>query len=68
MALAIPHSSGQQIAAWSLTATPSRVCPSTIFAVRPAMEMSASMPTTSPAPTAGPWIAETTGFEQLITP
>ena len=67
MALAIPHSSGQQIAAWSPAATPSRVCPSTIFAVRAATDTSASSATASPAPTQGPWIADTTGFEQLIT-
>jgi len=31
-----------------------------------AIETSASSPATSPAPTAGPCIAETTGVEQLI--
>jgi hypothetical protein len=36
-------------------------------AVRAATEMSASSATTSPAPTAGPWIADTIGFEQLMT-
>ena len=34
MAFAIPHSSGQQIAAWSPAATPRRVWPSMILAVR----------------------------------
>jgi hypothetical protein len=29
--------------------------------------MSASMPATSPAPTAGPWIALTIGLSQLMT-
>ena len=67
MALAIPASSGQQMAAWSPAATPSRVCPSMILAVRPATEISASMATTRPAPTAGPWIAETIGLLQLMT-
>jgi hypothetical protein len=37
-----------------------------IFAFFAAIEMSASNPATSPAPTAGPCIADTTGFEQLI--
>lgn len=36
-------------------------------AERAAIEMSASRPTTSPAPTAGPIIAETIGLEQLTT-
>ena len=36
-------------------------------AVRAAIETSASRPATSPAPTAGPWIADTIGFEQSIT-
>ncbi len=67
MAFAIPQSSGQQIAAWSPAATPRRVWPSMIRAERDAIEMSASSPTTSPAPTAAPFIAETTGFEQLMT-
>ena len=65
-ALAMPHSNGQQIAAWSPAATPSRVWPSMMRAVLPATEMSASSAATSPAPTAGPWIADTTGFEQSM--
>ena len=65
--MAMPHSSGQQIAAWSPAATPRRVWPSMMRAERATTEMSASMPTTSPAPTAGPWMAETIGLEQLIT-
>ena len=32
----------------------------------PEREMSASMPTISPAPTAGPWMAEITGLLKLI--
>ena len=67
LAFAMPHSSGQQIAAWSPAATPSRVCPSMIRAVRAATETSASRPTTRPAPTAGPWIADTIGLEQSMT-
>ena len=67
MAFAMPHSSGQLITAWSPAATPRRVWPSTIFAFRPATEMSASSATASPAPTAGPWIADTIGLEQLTT-
>ena len=34
-------------------------------AERAAIDTSASRPTTSPAPTAGPAIADTTGLEQL---
>jgi hypothetical protein len=49
----------------SIAATPRRVCPSMIRAERAAIEMSASSPMTSPAPTAGPAMAETTGLEQL---
>jgi hypothetical protein len=63
----MPHSSGQTMAAWSPAATPRRVWPSTIFASRAAMEMSASSPATSPAPTAGPCIALTIGLSQLMT-
>ncbi len=63
----MPHSSGQTMAAWSPAATPRRVWPSMIRAERAAIEMSASRPTTSPAPTAGPCMAETTGLEQLMT-
>jgi hypothetical protein len=63
----MPHSNGQQIAAWSPAATPMRVWPSMIRADRVAIEMSASSAAASPAPTAGPWIADTIGFEQLIT-
>ena len=62
----MPHSSGQTIAAWSPAATPRRVWPSMRRAFFAAIEMSASRPATSPAPTAGPCIAETTIFEQLI--
>jgi len=54
------------IAAWSPAATPRRVWPSMRRALRAALEMSASRPATSPAPTAGPCIAETMIFEQLI--
>src|SRR6266542_2651236 len=67
LALARPHSSGQTIPAWSPAATPSRVCPSMMRAPRAAMETSASRPTTRPAPTAGPAIADTTGLAQLTT-
>jgi hypothetical protein len=63
----MPHSSGQQMAAWSPAATPRRVWPSMMRAVRPATDTSASSAHTSPAPTAGPWIADTIGFEQLMT-
>ena len=66
-ALAMPQSSGQMIAAWSPAATPIRVWPSMSRVERPAIEMSASSPTTSPAPTATPSIAETTGLPQLMT-
>jgi hypothetical protein len=62
----MPQSSGQMIAAWSPAATPRRVWPSMMRAERAAIETSASRPATSPAPTAGPCIAETTGFEQLM--
>ena len=54
------------MAAWSPAATPRRVCPSISRALRAAIEMSASSPATRPAPTAGPCIAETMIFEQLI--
>ena len=64
----MPQSSGQMIAAWSPAATPSRVCPSMIRASRAAMGMSAIRPQTSPAPTAGPCIIDTTGLEQLTMP
>jgi hypothetical protein len=40
--------------------------PSMIFADRAAIEMSANNAAASPAPTAGPWIALTIGFEQLM--
>ena len=66
-AFAIPQRSGHTITAWSPAATPSFVWPSTIRASGVAIEMSASRPTASPAPTAGPVIAETIGFGQLIT-
>jgi hypothetical protein len=66
LALAMPHSSGQTMAAWSPAATPSRVWPSTIFAPFAAMGMSASSPATSPAPTAGPCMALTMGLSQLM--
>ena len=59
LARAMPHSSGQMIAAWSPAATPRRVCPSMIRAVFAAIETSARRPQTSPAPTAGPCMAET---------
>ena len=36
-------------------------------AERATTEMSASIPTTRPAPTAGPWMADTMGFEQFST-
>jgi hypothetical protein len=67
LAFAMPHSSGQQMAAWSPAATPRRVWPSTITARRPATETSASRATTSPAPTAGPTMADTMGVEQSST-
>ena len=63
-AFAIPHRSGQTIAAWSPAATPSFVWPSTMRAFGLARETSARSPTTSPAPTAGPVIAETIGVGQ----
>ena len=63
-AFAIPHRSGQTIAAWSPAATPSFVWPSTMRAFGRASETSARRPTTSPAPTAGPVIAETIGVGQ----
>ena len=63
-AFAIPHRSGQTIAAWSPAATPSFVWPSTMRAFGRASETSASRPTTRPAPTAGPVIAETIGVGQ----
>ena len=66
MALAMPHSSGQQIAAWSPAATPRRVWPSMMRAVRPTTDTSASSAATSPAPTAGPWMADTIGVEQSM--
>ena len=62
----MPHSSGQTIAAWSPAATPRRVWPSMMRAFFAAIETSASSPATRPAPTAGPCIAETTIFEQLM--
>jgi hypothetical protein len=67
LAFAMPHSSGHTIAAWSPAATPRRVWPSMIRASVAAMDTSASRPTTRPAPTAGPSMADTIGFEQLIT-
>ena len=36
-------------------------------AVLATTDTSARMPATRPAPTAGPWMAETMGFEQLMT-
>ena len=66
-AFANPHSSGHTIAAWSPAATPSAVCPSMMRAVLDAIDTSASSPITKPAPTAGPRIADTIGFEQSIT-
>jgi hypothetical protein len=62
----MPQSNGQTMAAWSPAATPRRVWPSMIRAERAAIEMSASRPMTSPAPTAGPAMAEITGLEQLM--
>ena len=64
---AMPHSNGQLIIAESPAATPRLVCPSTIFAFFPAIDMSANNPATNPAPTAGPFIADTIGFEQFMT-
>ena len=61
----MPQSSGQMIAAWSPAATPRRVWPSISRAFFAAMEMSAISAAASPAPTAGPWIAEMMIFEQL---
>jgi hypothetical protein len=63
----MPHSSGQHSAAWSPAATPRRVWPSMMRAERPATDTSARIPATSPAPTAGPCRADTTGLEQLMT-
>src|ERR671918_764315 len=56
----MPHSSGQQMAAWSPAATPSRVWPSMMRAVRLTTDTSANRPATRPAPTAGPWMHEIT--------
>ena len=64
--LAMPHNSGQMMAAWSPAATPKRVWPSTILALLAAMEMSANKPATKPAPTAGPCMALTMGLSQLM--
>jgi hypothetical protein len=63
----MPHSSGQTMAEWSPAATPRRVWPSMMRAVRPTTTMSDTMAAERPAPTAGPSMAETIGFEQLIT-
>jgi hypothetical protein len=65
LAFAMPHSSGQQTAAWSPAATPSRVCPSMIFAVFVTTDTSAKHRLRpGPRPTAGPWTAETMGLLQ----
>ena len=53
--------------ATSPAATPSRVCPSTIRADFPQMDTSARMPTTRPAPTATPLMAEMIGLLELMT-
>ena len=63
-AFASPHRSGQMSTAWSPAVTPSFVWPSTMRAFGDAIEMSARRPTASPAPTAGPVIAETIGVGQ----
>ena len=63
-ALAIPHSSGQMMAAWSPAPTPSRRWPSVSRASSAMMLMSAMSATARPAPTATPLIAEITGFSQ----
>ena len=55
------------MAAWSPAATPRRVWPSMMRAVRPTTEMSARIPATRPAPTAGPCIADTIGLLHPIT-
>ena len=52
------------MAAWSPAATPRRVCPSVRRASSAAMLTSARRATTSPAPTATPLIAETTGLSR----
>ena len=62
----MPHSSGQQMAAWSPAATPSRVCPSMIFAVLADDGDVGQHAATRPAPTAGPWMAETMGLLQSM--
>src|SRR3954447_2843108 len=49
----MPQRSGQQIAAWSPAATPRRVCPSMMRAVRPTTETSARSAATRPAPAGG---------------
>ena len=63
----MPQSNGQTMQAWSPAATPRRVWPSMILAFFEAIETSARMPATRPAPTAGPRIVLTIGLEQLIT-
>jgi hypothetical protein len=55
------------MAEWSPAAMPRRVWPSMMRAVRPTMTTSDTIAADNPAPTAGPSIAATTGFEQLIT-
>ena len=47
--------------------TPRRVWPSRMRADRATTDTSASRAATSPAPTAGTWMAETIGFDQAIT-
>ena len=63
----MPHSSGHTIAEWSPAATPSRVWPSMMRALRPATVMSATIAAASPAPTQGPSMAATIGLVQLMT-
>src|SRR3989449_9824777 len=64
----MPKTSAQTMAGWSPAATPRRVWPSMSRAFFAAIEISASRPATSPAPTAGPCIAETTIFEVDVEP
>ena len=66
MALAMPHSRGQMITAWSPAATPSLVWPSMMRADFPTTDTSAMSPATRPAPTATRSMADTIGLEQLM--
>ncbi|EEF26234.1 conserved hypothetical protein [Ricinus communis] len=64
---AMPHSSGQIIAAWSPAVTPMRTWPSNSLACLAAIGTSHSSASARPAPTAEPLIADTIGFLQSIS-